>query len=46
VRIREIIKYDNYKRFGSKVRITYEGQEIPSAQQGKGGQNGQQQPPK
>lgn len=43
VRIREIIKYDNYKRFGSKVRITYEGQELPPAQQGKGG-NGNQQP--
>jgi hypothetical protein len=37
VRIREIIKYENYKRFGSKVRITYEGQELPPAQQGKGG---------
>jgi len=47
VRIREIIKYENYKRFGSKVRITYEGQELPPAQQPpKGGQNGQQQPPK
>ena len=38
VRIREIIKYTNYKRFGSKVRITYEGQELPPAQQGKGGE--------
>ncbi len=46
VRIREIIRYENYKRFGSKVRITYEGQELPPAQQPpKGGQNGQQ-PPK
>jgi hypothetical protein len=46
VRIRETIKYTNYKRFGSKVRITYEGQELPPVQpQGKGGQNGQQ-PPK
>jgi len=45
VRIRETIKYTNYKRFGSKVRITYEGQELPPAQpQGKGGQTGQQQP--
>jgi len=45
VRIRETIKYTNYKRFGSKVRITYEGQELPPAQsQGRGGQNGQQQP--
>ena len=47
VRIRETIKYENYKRFGSKVRITYEGQEIPSAPpQSKGGQDGQPQPPK
>ena len=46
VRIREIIRYENYKRFGSKVRITYEGQELPPAQQGKGGQNGDQQQPK
>jgi hypothetical protein len=47
VRIRETIKYENYKRFGSKVRITYEGQELPPAQpQGKGGQNDGQQPPK
>jgi len=45
VRIREIIRYENYKRFGSKVRITYEGQELPPAQQPpKGGQNGSQQP--
>lgn len=28
VRVREIIKYTNYKRFGSDVKITYEGQEI------------------
>jgi len=40
VRIRETIKYENYKRFGSKVRITYEGQELPKAPQDKGG-NGQ-----
>jgi len=46
VHIRETITYENYKRFGSKVRITYEGQEIPNAPpQGKGEQNGQP-PPK
>lgn len=48
VHVREIIKYSNYKRFGSKVRITYEGQDLPSAQgQPNGGQtssNGGQQP--
>ena len=43
VHIRETIKYTKYKRFGSKVRITYEGQELPPAQpQGKGGQDGRQ----
>jgi len=46
VHIREIIRYENYKRFGSKVRITYEGQELPKAPQDKSGQGGQQQPPK
>ena len=28
VRIREIVKYENYKRFGSNVKITYEGKEV------------------
>ena len=28
IKIREIIKYTNYKRFGSKSKITYEGQEV------------------
>jgi hypothetical protein len=32
VRIREIIKYTNYKRFGSKSRILYEGQEVQKAE--------------
>ena len=31
VRIREIVKYTNYKRFGSNVKITYEGQEVKKA---------------
>jgi hypothetical protein len=31
VRIREIIKYTNYRRFGSKSRITYEGQDVQKA---------------
>lgn len=38
VHIREIVKYTNYKRFGSNVKITYEGQELPKGQ-------GDQQPP-
>ncbi len=28
VKIREIVKYTNYRRFGSKSRITYEGKEV------------------
>ncbi len=31
VRIREIVKYSDYKRFGSNVKITYEGQEVKKA---------------
>jgi hypothetical protein len=30
VRVRQIVKYQNYKRFGSDVKITYEGKEIPT----------------
>jgi hypothetical protein len=29
IHIREIVKYENYKRFGSKTRITFEGKELP-----------------
>src|ERR1700733_13798743 len=28
IKIREIIKYTNYKRFGSKSKITYDGKEV------------------
>jgi hypothetical protein len=35
VKIREIVKYTNYKRFGSKVKITYEGQEVKKAEEKK-----------
>lgn len=31
VKIREIIKYMNYKRFGARTTITYEGQEVEKA---------------
>ena len=44
VHIREIVKYEDYKRFGSKVKITYQGQELPGQSQ-PGSQQGQQQPP-
>jgi hypothetical protein len=29
--IREVIKYTDYRKFGSKSRITYEGKEIGNA---------------
>ena len=32
IKIREIIKYTNYKRFGSKSKIIYEGKEVEKAQ--------------
>jgi hypothetical protein len=33
IHIREIVKYEDYKRFGSNVRILYEGKEVPKADQ-------------
>ncbi len=35
VHLREVIKYTNYKRFGANVKVTYEGQELPKAEQDK-----------
>ena len=35
VHIREIIKYTDYQRFGSKVRITYQGQDVEKSPQQK-----------
>lgn len=33
VKIREIVKYENYQRFGSKVTITYQGEEVKKSDQ-------------
>jgi len=33
VRIKQIVKYTNYKRFGSQIKITYEGQDIGTGNQ-------------
>jgi outer membrane lipoprotein-sorting protein len=33
VHIREIIKYEDYKRFGANVKITYQGKEVEKGQQ-------------
>ena len=29
IHIREIVKYENYKRFGSRSKITFDGKEVP-----------------
>jgi hypothetical protein len=41
VHIREIVKYTNYKRFGTRSRIVFEGKELPKDQQ----KPGEQPPP-
>jgi hypothetical protein len=46
VHILEKVKYEDYKRFGAKSRITYQGQEIPKGTGEPGQQQGQQPPPK
>lgn len=48
IRIVEIVKYEDYKRFGSNVKITYNGQEIEKddKNQQKKPQDQQQPPPK
>ncbi len=35
IHIREVVKYEDYRRFGSNVKILYEGKEIPKAPQQK-----------
>ncbi len=45
VKIREIVKYTNYRRFGSKSRITFEGQEVQKAEP-KPGEQPPPEPPK
>lgn len=50
IHTRQIVKYTNYKRFGSAVKITYDGQEVKKGQGQDQGQQPQQppqqQPPK
>ena len=46
VRIRMIVRYENYKRFGAKTRITYQGQELPPAEKDQEKKDQQQEPPK
>jgi hypothetical protein len=42
VRVKQVVKYENYKRFGSNVKITYDGQDIGSADKGGNTQQPQQ----
>jgi hypothetical protein len=42
VKIREIVKYSDYKKFGSNVKITYDGKEV---QKGDSGKDAKPQPP-
>jgi hypothetical protein len=44
VHMRDTIKYTDYKRFGSTVKIIYDGQDITSSGPAQGQQPGQQQP--
>jgi hypothetical protein len=44
VHIREIVKYEDYKRYGTNVKILYQGQEIPKGQKPPDQKNPQQQP--
>ncbi len=48
IHTRQIVKYTHYKRFGSAVKITYEGEEVKKGEQQGGDKNQtpQQQPPK
>jgi hypothetical protein len=39
------VKYENYKRFGSNVKITYEGQDVQKGQEKTGGEQPQTQQP-
>jgi hypothetical protein len=45
VHIVEVVKYQNYKKFGSRTRITYEGKELPPGEKKVPG-SGQQAPQK
>jgi len=44
VHIREIIKYTDYKRFGSKTRVIYQGKELPRDEQKPGQAPGEEKP--
>ena len=45
VHVKQVVKYTNYKRFGSNVKITYEGQEVKPGQDTGTQQQAQTPPP-
>ena len=45
IHIREIVKYEDYKRFGSNVKILYNGKELPPGEKKPDGQAPPQNPP-
>jgi hypothetical protein len=45
IHTRQIVKYTNYKRFGSAVKITYEGQDVQKGQPDQSGAPAQTPPP-
>jgi hypothetical protein len=44
VHIREVVKYEDYKRYGTNVKILYQGQEIPKGEKPPSQQQPQQNP--
>src|SRR6266498_265269 len=44
VHIREIVKYTDYKRFGSKTRVIYQGKDLPREEQKPGQQPSEEKP--
>jgi hypothetical protein len=46
IHIKQVVKYTDYKRFGSNVKITYEGQDIGTAKDNQKQPQSGQQPPK
>ena len=44
IHVKQIVKYTNYKRFGSSIKITYEGEEVSTQQNQQQGQSGTQAP--
>ena len=44
VHVRQVVKYENYKRFGSKTRILYQGKEVSGAGETQKKENSQDKP--